>query len=215
MSNLAFSTHSKQKQQGYTLIEILIALAVFAILATITASSMYYAFETRARVTAQADRLNALQLALVLMERDIEQIVLRNARGKDMLIYPALDGQSKYVEFTRSGFANPNSDEKRSILKRVAYLCQNNSLLRRTWVALDAADRKAYQDKILLTELTHCEFSYLNSNVQNLSEIRASAVQPNQRAEPLPKAIQMNLTLNHWGNINYLFVIPGSLYAES
>jgi general secretion pathway protein J len=203
------------KQKGYTLIEILIALAVFAILATLTSSSMYYAFNTRARVTEQADRLNALQLALILIERDTEQIVLREIRGKDMHIFPAFIGQPQYVEFTRTGFANPNSNEKRSILKRVAYLCQKDSLVRRTWISLDAVNRVDYQDKVLFTKLTHCNFSYLNQNLQNLAEWRSQAVQPNQSAEPLPKAIQMNLTLSQTGNINYLLVIPEALYAES
>jgi general secretion pathway protein J len=204
----------KKKEQGYTLIEILIALAVFAILATITASSMYYAFNTRARVTEQADRLNALQLALILIQRDTEQIVIRNVRGNDMQIFPAFEGKPQYLELTRAGFANPNSDEKRSILKRVAILCQNNKLVRRTWASLDTADRKTYRDRILIANLGNCKFTYLNQNLQILNEWRANAVQQDQRAEPLPKAIQMNLTLNHWGNINYLFVIPEALYAE-
>jgi general secretion pathway protein J len=206
---------TSEKQKGYTLIEILIALAVFAILATVTASSMYYAFDTRARVTEQADRLNALQLSLILMERDSQQMVVRSIRGKDMQFRASFIGQPKYVEFTRSGFANPNSIEKRSILKRVAFLCQKSNLIRRTWTSLDAADRNAYQDKILFTKLADCNFSYLNQSLQTLAEWRTNALQPNQKAEPLPKAIQMNLTLNQMGNINYLFVIPGALYAES
>ncbi len=131
-----------------------------------------------------------------------------------MQIFPAFEGKSQYLELTRSGYANPNSDEKRSILKRVAILCQNNNLVRRTWASLDTADRKTYRDTILISNLSSCKFSYLNQNLQILNEWRANAVQQDQRVEPLPKAIQMNLTLNHWGNINYLFIIPGALYAE-
>ncbi|MBA2655898.1 MAG: GspJ family T2SS minor pseudopilin variant LspJ [Tatlockia sp.] len=203
-----------KNQLGYTLIEILIALAVFAILATITSSSMYYAFETRARVTEQAERLTALQLALILIERDSQQIVLRDKRSKDMLSLPAFIGKPSYLEFTRAGFANPNSDEKRSILKRVAFLCEKDKLLRRTWISLDAVG-KSYQDKILLTQLTNCQFNYLSSSLQLLDEWQAQRFQPGQAVQPLPKAIQMKLSLNHWGNMNYFFVIPEGLYAES
>ena len=49
--------------KGFTLIEILIALTVFAILATITSSTLYYAFNTRTRVNEQSERLSTLQLA--------------------------------------------------------------------------------------------------------------------------------------------------------
>lgn len=202
------------KNKGYTLIEILIALAVFAILATITASSMYYAFNTKARVAEQADRLNELQLALLVIQRDSEQIVVRDVRGDDLELFSAFIGKQHFIEFTRSGFANPKSLEKRSILKRVAILCQADKLVRRTWLSLDTTDRKAYRDKILISNLSGCKFSYLNQNLQVLNEWRARAVQITQRAEPTPKAFQLNLTLNNWGNINYFFIIPGALYAE-
>ncbi len=206
--------YSSRKVQGFTLIEILIALSVFAIMATLTGSSMYYAFNTRARVTEQADRLNALQLALILIQRDTEQMVVRNVRGNDMQLFPALDGQPQFFEFTRAGFANPDSKEKRSILKRIMILCQSDKLVRRTWSSLDTTNRKAFRDRVLLSNLSNCKFKYLNQNLQVLNEWRANAVQQNQSAEPLPKAIQMNLTVNNWGNINFLFPVPGALYAQ-
>ncbi|NYQ85965.1 GspJ family T2SS minor pseudopilin variant LspJ, partial [Escherichia coli] len=65
------------KNKGFTLIEILIALTVFAILATITSSTLYYAFNTRTRVNAQAERLNALQLAISIIQQDTSQTVER------------------------------------------------------------------------------------------------------------------------------------------
>lgn len=204
---------AQTKEKGFTLIEILIALAVFALLATITSSALYYAFNTRARLTKQAEQLTALDLAILLIERDTEQIVLRPVRGNDMHLFPAFIGDPHYLELTRGGLVNPNSDEKRSTLQRVAILCQNNKLLRRTWMSLDTTDRKAYRDKVLIQNLSQCKFSYLNHNLQVLSEWHANAVQQNQRAEPLPKAIQMNLTLGTWGKISYLFVINEALYA--
>jgi general secretion pathway protein J len=204
-----------RSELGYTLIEILIAVSVFAILATMTSSSMYYAFNTKARLAEQAERLTALELAFILIERDTKQILLRNVRSNEMQSFPGFVGESQYLELTRAGFANPNSAEKRSILKRVAIFCQNKNLMRRSWASLDTPDRKAYQDMILIKDLTHCRFSYLNQNLQTLSEWRANALQQNQQSEPLPKAIQFNLTLKDWGNLNYLFVIPEALYADN
>ncbi|KTD36232.1 type II secretory pathway protein LspJ [Legionella nautarum] len=202
-------------EKGFTLIEILIALTVFAILAAITSSAMYYAFNTRSRVSEQAERLNALQLAITLIEHDTEQVIVRDIRaGHEMQLHPVFEGEAQYLEFTRSGFVNPNSEEKRSVLQRVAFLCQNNQLIRRSWVTLDPVNREIYQDKILIDRLMNCQFAYLNHNLQVLSEWRPNAVQQNQRAEPIPKAIQMNLRLNDWGKMSLLFIIPGALYAE-
>ncbi|WP_298624194.1 GspJ family T2SS minor pseudopilin variant LspJ [uncultured Legionella sp.] len=204
-----------KKYQGFTLIEILIALTVFAILATITSSTLYYAFTARTRVNEQATRLNELQLAMSIIQQDIPQIIERPVKGNEMRLFPAFVGQSQYMEFTRDGVINPDSIEKRSTLKRVALVCQDNKLLRRTWASLDPLNRNAYTDKELINNLDGCNFNYLNQNLQVLTEWREQAVSQNQRKESLPKAIQLNLKLNDWGKLNLLFIIPGALYVSN
>jgi len=198
---------------GYTLLEIMVALAVFAILATITSSAMYHAFNTRARVSAQADRLNALQLAITLMERDTEQVVERAVLGNEMHLFPAFIGQAQYIEFTRGGLVNPKGAEQRSTLKRVAFVCQGDKLIRRSWVHLDTLKRNQYQDRIVLDNLEKCTFAYLTHNRQILTEWRENALQQNQKKAALPIAVQFNLTLHDWGNMSLLFVLPEGLYA--
>lgn len=204
-----------KKYQGFTLIEILIALTVFAILATITSSTLYYAFTARTRVNEQADRLNTLQLAVSIIQQDISQIIERPIRGNEMRLFPAFVGQPQYLEFTRDGVINPGSIEKRSNLKRIALVCQDNKLLRRTWASLDPLDRNIDEDRELINNLSGCNFNYLNQNLQVLTEWHEQAVSQNQRQEPLPKAIQLNLKLNDWGKFNLLFIIPEALYVPN
>ncbi|ARB91404.1 GspJ family T2SS minor pseudopilin variant LspJ [Legionella longbeachae] len=205
----------QNKIRGFTLIEILIALAVFAILATITTSVLYNAFTTRSRVNEQSTRLNELQLAISLIQQDTSQVIERAIRGNEMRLFSAFIGQTNYLEFTRDGVVNPGSIEKRSTLKRVAYICQEGTLIRRSWNTLDSLNRNAYDDKPLLSQLTDCHFGYLNQNLQILPEWREQAVGLNQHKEPFPKAIQVNLTLHDQGEINLLFTLPGALYAQS
>lgn len=202
-----------KKSRGFTLIEILIALTVFAILVTITTSSLYYAFDTRTRVTIQAEKLNTLQLAVSLIQQDISQTVERAIRGNEMHLFPIFVGQPQYLEFTRDGYINPQSAEKRSTLKRVALVCIDGTLIRRTWSTLDPTKRNVSEDKILLDGITKCHFNYLNQSSQLLTEWREQAVNQNQHKEPLPQAIQINLTLKEWGEMNLLFAIPEALYA--
>ncbi|KTD50692.1 GspJ family T2SS minor pseudopilin variant LspJ [Legionella quateirensis] len=204
-----------KKYAGFTLIEILIALTVFAILATITSSTLYYAFNARTRVNEQAERLNSLQLAISIIQQDTTQTLERPIRGNEMRLFPGFVGQAQYLELTRDGVINPKSSEKRSSLKRVALVCQDGKLIRRTWSSLDPLDRNVYKDKELITNLNDCYFSYLNQNLQVLSEWREQALGQNQRKEPLPKAIQINLKLKDWGKLNLLFIIPEALYATT
>ncbi|USQ12940.1 GspJ family T2SS minor pseudopilin variant LspJ [Legionella lytica] len=204
-----------KKESGFTLIEILIALAVFAILASITSSTLYYAFNTRTRVNEQSERLSALQLAISIVQQDISQTAERAIRGNDMRLFPIFTGRPDYVEFTRDGDVNPGSIEKRSTLKRIALVCQNDSLLRRTWDTLDPFDRNTHADKVLISHLSDCHFGYLNQSLQVFPEWRADAVNQDQNKESLPKAIQVNLNVKKLGELNLLFTIPGALYANS
>ncbi|MFA5959216.1 MAG: GspJ family T2SS minor pseudopilin variant LspJ [Tatlockia sp.] len=202
------------KNKGFTLIEILIALAVFAILATISSSAMYYAFTTRSRVTAQADKINSLQLALLFIQRDTEQLVLRTVRTDHLAIKPIFIGEPQFFEATRAGNAVPGNQYRQSTLERIALLCQNNQLIRRKWLSLDTIDKNQYLDKTLLSDVQECHFSYLNSTLQSLKEWRVGALLPNQKPEPFPKAIQLHLTLKGAITLSYLFIIPEALYAE-
>ncbi len=198
--------------QGYTLLEIMVALAVFAILATITAATMVHAFDTRARLNIQADQLNTTQVALTLIARDIEQMAERPVIGTEMHLFPAFIGEPKSIEFTRGGAVNPGGVERRSTLKRVALICSGSKLIRRTWLTLDAPTRSAYQDKPLLESLKHCSFAYLNQARQMLPvwhQAAATAVEPQ---EILPMAIQLNITTQQWGNMSLLFSVPEALY---
>lgn len=200
--------------QGFTLLEILIALVVFAILASLTSSAMYNAFHTQKHVAQQAERLNTLQLAITLIERDTEQAVERAVRGNEMHIFPPFVGQAQYLEFTRTGIANPQATEKRSTLQRIAYLCKDHQLIRRSWETLDTVDRNRYEDRPILDDLEDCQFAYLNDNLQVLPEWFANALQQNQRKEPFPKAIQLSLTLKNWGKMSFLLIIPEALYSD-
>ena len=203
------------RDRGFTLLEILIALTIFAILATITSSSLYYAFSTRTKVNIQADRLNMIQLAISIIQQDTSQIVDRAIRGNEMRLFPVLVGQPEYMEFTRDGITNPKSIDKRSTLKRISITCLDGALIHRTWESLDSIDRNKYQDRVLIDNIKDCHFNYLNHNLQSLTEWREQAVDEEQKAEIFPTALQINLTLKDWGKINLLFIIPEALYDPS
>lgn len=203
----------KMLQNGYTLIEIMIALVIFAILAVITSTAMYQAFNTRARLNIQADMLSKMQLALTLMSRDFEQVAQRPIRANDLQALPAFIGQKGYVEFTRGGIVNPQALEQRSTLKRIAYLCENNHLIRRSWESLDTPNRNNFEDIELINSIKECSFAFLTKNKQVLDEWQANALQHDQKNDFFPIAIRIHLTIEGWGDMSTLFIIPEALYA--
>jgi len=193
------------KQHGFTLIEIIIALAIFATIATITSSILYQSFQVQTRVTSQSEQLNMLQLTQVLLRRDTAQFIPRPVRGNEMHQFPAFIGQRQYVEFTRTGAINPLNVEQRSNLKRIAYLCQANQLIRRIWTQLDTPNRDDYQDTILLDHLRQCQFAYLGPH-RHIIATWYSPAPSNAMSAPTsyPSAVQLT-TQNSWGKMVSLF----------
>lgn len=202
------------KRQGFTLLEVLIALTLFAILAAITTSSMYHAFNTRARVNEKADRLASLQLALSLIKQDTEQVAARGIQDSEHHPLPVFIGRSDYVEFTRGGLINPNGLEKRSSQQRVALRCAHHQLIRRTWPALDTPHPERFQDNVLLKHVQQCRFGFLNASLQVLPEWRGNNLSNAEAVEMFPKAIQLRLVLPDLGKGTLLFIIAEGLYKN-
>jgi general secretion pathway protein J len=204
---------NKRPASGYTLIEVIIALAVFAILSTMSASVMLQAFKTKARLAEETERINKLELAVALVRRDVEQILNRSIRGNEMHLFPPFIGESNYTEFTRGGYVNPNATVQSSTLKRVALICKDQSLTRRSWATLDSPARSDRQDKVLLNDLDGCTLSYVSQSQEILSAWRPYAVSQGQKNASIPAGIQLTLQLKHLGKVDILFSIPEGIYG--
>tara|TARA_R110002126_G_scaffold273866_1_gene418750 strand:+ start:295501 stop:296106 length:606 start_codon:yes stop_codon:yes gene_type:complete len=191
------------KHKGYTLIEVIIALAIFAILGTISVGLLGRSFDTSARLKAKIDPLAELQLAVARMDRDIAQIV---ERGSSSFV-----GQTNYAEFVRGGLVIPDESEVKSTLKRVALLCGGDAeLIRKTWTRVDPLNPDDFQEQALMHHIESCEFSYLDKDSTWVSEWpMAPTEESTDKPPPFPRAIKLNLTLKNFGSIPLLFVIPG------
>ncbi len=198
---------------GYTLIEVMIALMVFAIITTISASVMYHVFDIRSRVAQQAKQLEELQLVMTRLQHDATQLIARSVRTPDMQEVAAFVGTYQYMEFTRGGVVNPKAIAKRSELKRVAYLCTKGMLVRRSWEALDTPERNHYEDQPLLQNLATCSFAYVSKYQQIMPQWQATVSQNREAMEVIPSGIQVTLNLPGWGKMTFLLVIPEGLYA--
>jgi general secretion pathway protein J len=205
--------HSILKELGYTLIEVMIALVVFAIIASISSSVMFHAFDIRGRVAKQADQLGEIQLTMTLLEHDTVQFIPRSIIGTDMHQFASFIGTSSYMEFTRGGMSNPQSVVKRSGLKRISYRCDGQQLIRRSWDVLDTPERQRFEDKVLLSHLETCSFRYISKYRQIMPEWHAYTNSQNQKTQALPSGIQLMINPFGWGTMTLLFVLPEGLYA--
>lgn len=195
-----------RNSRGMTLLELLIALAVFALLSAMAYGGLGSVLRADRVTTEQAAELVRLQQAMTLITRDLGQVVLRPVRDSFGDPQPALDGrQEKRLELTHAGWSNP-AGRLRSTLQRVAYRQDGDLLVREFWSVLDRAQDSLPHTTTLLTGVRNFEYRFLNSGRDWSSEWPPQLEQGT--AEELPLAVEITLELEKWGRLRR--VIPHS-----
>ncbi len=200
--------------QGFTLLELLVALAIFAVIGVMAYSGLNIILTARLQTEQHAAQLARLQMAFTWLGRDIEQHIGRPIRDLYGDKQPALQGTFSQMEFTRAGWRNP-AQQPRSSLQRVAYHIEDKILWRSYWRVLDRAqDARPIQMK-LINDIDDIKYRYLDESLRWHEEWPPdlSNTAPDEHANRLLtalKAIEVTLTVAGWGRITRLFRVPGA-----
>jgi general secretion pathway protein J len=202
--------------RGFTLLELLVALAVFAIMAAAAYGGLRSVLFTRAAVEAENRRLAAAQLAFHRLEQDIEQTVPRGIRDEYGDPQPALRGGALAGEalmLTRAGWDNPLG-QPRANLQRVAYRLRDSRLWRLHWDTLDRGGSVEPRETLLLDRVRELRVRFLDSDnawQTDWPPLAGDAANQERRpdSDPLPRAVEISLTLEDWGEITRLLPLPG------
>ncbi len=146
------------KVRGFTLLEMIVVLAIFAVLGLISSQITGQVVQNFARLTERGDRLVAVQRAMGMLQRDFMQVQQRGIRdplGDARL--PLVLNPDGSLEFTQLGWQNP-LQRPRSNQQRVAYRFEDETLYRVFWLALDQAPDSEPVEQTLLEEVTDVEF---------------------------------------------------------
>ena len=195
---------------GFTLVEILIAMAVFAVISVITYTTLTSAINVSNRTSGVAQSLADIQRVLMLMERDLIQMAPRPVLDEYGEEQPAffINGLStEGFEFTRGGYQNP-ARLPRSLLKRIAYEVRDEKLYRKTWRVLDRATQTEPEfEEPLIEGVTRFEIAaYENDWVERWPpEEAGSQAQPGP--DELPRAVRVLMEIEEYGS--FTVMIPG------
>lgn len=202
--------------RGFTLLELLVALAVFAIMATAAYSGLRSVLFTRAAVEQENRRLAAVQLAVFRLEQDIEQTLSRGIRDEYGEPQPALRGGellSEALILTRTGWDNPLG-QPRANLQRVAYQLREGQLWRLHWNVLDRGGPMKPRELLLLDQVREFRVRFLDQSDAWRNDWPppvSSAVDDSRPPDPntLPRAVEITLTLEDWGALTRLLPLAG------
>ena len=131
-----------KQYRGFTLVEVLVAVLVFGLLAAITYGGLNTLAQTSGEQRERAAEFAELQRVIATLDRDLRQLASRPVRQPDDTLAPALIGNTSNLIATRAGWANPGG-QRRSQLQRFEWQFQGSlpepRLVRRYWPVTDAA----------------------------------------------------------------------------
>jgi len=159
------STVPDAKRSGFTLLEILIAIAIVALLALMGYRALSALSESESRLSAEATKWRTLDLFFARLEADLREAVPRPARS-GAAIEPAwlaaVDAPGNgALAFSRAG---PDfAIDPGSVGQRLGYRLRNGSIEVLYWPGYDRprdAEPTAY---VLLSDVTQFRLSYLTA----------------------------------------------------
>ena len=190
---------------GFTLVEVLIALGVFALLGAAGTLVLARTLDTRETVRQQGERIGDLQKLRALLRADLAQAAPRRTRGptgrpaSQPIVGPSQPGDPLLV-LARAGWMNPE-DKAQPSIQRVEYRLVEDRLERRASVHLDGA--RPGQAQVLMRGVRRAEIRFVTRG----AEAPAYAASADR---PLPEAVRLVLTVDGLGEIDQLLLVEAA-----
>lgn len=193
------------RTRGFTLVEVLVATAVFAIMSALAWGGLNAVIRARAVLVAEQQDFSRTLRAVGALERDLQAAVARPVRGNYGETLPALRGDGDNLELTRLGYASPLV-EARSALERVIYQQDGKSLKRGRFAVLDRAASSLPEFSELRDRLRRFQLRYMDAQGNWLEAWPRRDDAP----EALPRAVEFRLDIDGVGEISRLVELPSS-----
>jgi general secretion pathway protein J len=196
--------------QGFTLIEVLVAMAIFGVMTVLAYMSLGQTLANVDLLTARMDRLQAIQRTMRFVGNDLLTAAPRPVRSELGDTYlPAFHvsaGNEYALAITHGGWPNP-AGLPRSTMQRTVYLLQENKLLRVYNTVLDAT----YSNNAIATEILDgvlgLEFRMIQDNLETITQWPPPDMQGSSALRIRPRAVEIILTLEDEGEIRRIIEV--------
>ena len=196
----------KNSSAGFTLLEMLVAIAIFAMLGLASNAVLQTVLHNDEVTKDFSNKLKAMQQGFGALERDFGQMVARTPRlvegdrgstvfqtGSDML-----DSESEALVFFRLGWLNPDGILPRGSIQSVAYVVRENNLERWYYPYPEPEFGSDPIKTIVMRDVISVEYSFFTEDKWERKVDGAN----------LPKAIAMEVELEGVGKIQRKFLLP-------
>jgi general secretion pathway protein J len=201
----------RHRDTGFTLLEVLIAIVIFALISLTSFSIFTTVIKSDESSQLRTGRMNELQRAFIIIERDLLQISKRTVRinGEEPLEgYLHTDSDyssgSQYLGFVRQGWTNPGLLLPRSDLQSVAYQLNDNSVERLHFNFVDSVQGEEPKIRKLISDVSALKFEYFDGKKWQ------KEIKDNQ----LPHAIAIEIDTVDYGLIRRQFLVAGDVSSD-
>ena len=191
---------------GFTLVELVIAMAIVAVIGVIALAGLSTVLQQQAIAEARAERWRDIQFAMHIIAQDLAQVHPRAARDESGETWKASflagAGEQFAVEFSRGGWANPAGLPRGHVL-RVAYDWEDNdsTLVRFHWPAVDRTFTTPPARTELLTGVDDVQIRLLDRTGEWQREWPPLDMpEPNALVTP-PRLVEFSLHLEDYGHL--------------
>lgn len=185
------------KQAGMTLLEILVAMTLMVIIASMSYVSLNGLIDAKNHTDMVAQNVRQELLISQQLNQDIHALINRPIRNQQGSFNPAIIGGYNSIEFSRNGHANP-LNQPRADLQRVQWFLRDHKIYRRSSDQLDQGSFPQWQERMYLHNIDEFNISYV------------STIGIESRVWPLPenprlplKAIKVHIAMANDTVINY------------
>ncbi|ADZ90267.1 type II secretion system minor pseudopilin GspJ [Marinomonas mediterranea] len=198
----------KIKRHGFTLIEVLIVLAILGFVSLVSTGMVESGIRLQKSISNHADKIEKLSRVWLWVEADVSQIVNRPIRDELGESKAALVLINNELSFTRTGWKN-SLGEERSQLQRIHYSVSDDIFYRRYWRVLDR-DQDSKPVEQLFNDVKTLSIEVLGEKgwVKAWPEEEVYLPGVTEQSEPLPIAVKVHIEMKEGESFERVFEVP-------
>ncbi|MEM0986506.1 MAG: type II secretion system minor pseudopilin GspJ [Pseudomonadota bacterium] len=195
--------HETVKDAGFTLVEVLIATFIMAILTAMGTMLLRDVISARETVSSVVEETQSLTLARSVLKTDLAQVMRREVRGdfgepaEQVFSGGDVLAGGEIMAFVRNGRHTVGLDPEGPSLEYVSYALSNGHLVRRSRSIIDALPGTEMVERILIKDVSDLEARFLTDSgwVEAWDPRGAGA------GDRIPSAVELVFTHPRFGSI--------------